>query len=104
MKDEHFNGLRPDEQERLALLMEECAEVIGIAGKILRHGYQSVNPIKPGPNNRQLLTEELGHVLHAIDRMVEVDVLQVHLQDARVLKAERIGRWLHHQKESLPHA
>lgn len=34
-----FNGLSPAEVERLALLAEECGEVIQTVGKILRHGY-----------------------------------------------------------------
>ena len=33
-----FNGLTPAEAERLALLMEECGEVVQIIGKVLRHG------------------------------------------------------------------
>ena len=35
---EHFNGLTPAEDERLAMLAEECAEVIKIVSKIQRHG------------------------------------------------------------------
>lgn len=41
---EHFNGLTPAEAERLAMLSEECGEVIQIIGKILRHGYDSYHP------------------------------------------------------------
>ena len=36
--DDHFNNLTPGEAERLAILAEECGEVIQIIGKILRHG------------------------------------------------------------------
>ena len=35
----NFNQLTPAETERLAILAEECGEVIQAVGKILRHGY-----------------------------------------------------------------
>jgi len=45
MSDEkHFNGLSPAEAERLALLAEECGEVVQAVCKVLRHGYESTNP------------------------------------------------------------
>jgi hypothetical protein len=36
-----FNQLTDAEAERLALLAEECGEVVQVIGKILRHGYES---------------------------------------------------------------
>ena len=36
---EHFNGLTPAEAKRLALLAEECGEVLQAIGKVLRHGF-----------------------------------------------------------------
>ena len=56
---QHFNGLTPAETERLAMLAEECAEVIQIVGKILRHGYESHHPDTPDVSNRFLLRREL---------------------------------------------
>ena len=44
---EHFNKLTPAEDERLAMLAEECAEVIQIVSKIQRHGYDSWHPDDP---------------------------------------------------------
>lgn len=38
MSTRHFNNLTPGEAERLAMLAEECGEVIQAVGKILRHG------------------------------------------------------------------
>lgn len=39
---EHFNGLTPAEDERLAMLAEECAEVIKIGRKLtLASGAQN---------------------------------------------------------------
>lgn len=34
---ENFNGMTPAETERLAILVEECGEVVQIGMKILRH-------------------------------------------------------------------
>ena len=52
---DHFNGLTPAEAERLAMLAEECGEVIQMVGKILRHGYDSYHPADPNTTNKQLL-------------------------------------------------
>lgn len=54
---QHFNQLTPAEAERLALLAEECGEVIQAIGKILRHGYESRHP-DGGPTNREALERE----------------------------------------------
>lgn len=99
-----FNRLTPDEDERLALLLEECGEVIQIVGKIQRHGYASYDPTKIAPEdenpvtNRLMLEKELGDVLHAIDRMrfsrdVNYNRILEHAE-AKVLKVEQ---YLHHQ-------
>lgn len=55
----HFNGLSPREAEALSLLLEECAEVIQIVGKIQRHGLGS---LYNGVSNRTLLERELADV------------------------------------------
>ena len=60
---DHFNGLSPAEAERLAMLAEECGEVIHIVGKILRHGYDSYHPADPTVTNRDLLGRELTDLL-----------------------------------------
>lgn len=58
------------ERERLAWLAEECAEVTKSAMKILRHGYESYNPLIPNaPTNRDDLEKEIGHVLAVLDLM-----------------------------------
>lgn len=59
----HHNRLTPAEAERLAMLAEECAEVIQAIGKILRHGYDSYHPLDPDQTpNRVLLDRELTDV------------------------------------------
>lgn len=47
------------EQERLVLLMEESSEVIKCAAKVMRFGYDSINPYAPqdGTNLNQLQLE-----------------------------------------------
>lgn len=51
------------ELERLAILAEECGEVIQIIGKIIRHGYESYNPFDENKTlNRRLLERELSDI------------------------------------------
>jgi len=61
------NGLTPAQAERLALLAEECGEVIQAIGKVLRHGYESTHThLDGGPTNRENLDSECGDVRYAI--------------------------------------
>lgn len=99
----HFNGLTPAEAERLALLAEECAEVIQVVGKILRHGYESSNPLLRVPEdqlpttNRTLLTKEMGQLQLAMEMIVmRGDIDPINVVHAKQAKAETIDRWLHH--------
>lgn len=77
---QHFNKLTPAEAERLAMLAEECGEVVQVIGKILRHGYESYHPKdlfngypKPGAEtNRDLLANEVCDLL-AVVQMMEAD-------------------------------
>lgn len=92
-------GLSPAEIERLALLMEECAEVQHVIGKILRHGYRSYNPNdERGTPNRELLETELGHVRAAMQLMIrEDDVSPSRIGRAFTDKTMRLAQYLHHQ-------
>jgi NTP pyrophosphatase (non-canonical NTP hydrolase) len=96
---EHYNQLSPSEAERLAWLSEECGEVIQAVGKILRHGYDSRNPlIENGPSNREHLEKELGHLWNVIHRMLgnaDVSLDQISRFDDE--KTETVGQFLHHQ-------
>lgn len=96
---ENFNQLNPAEAERLALLLEECAEVVQVVGKILRHGYESRHP-NGGPTNRQLLCGEIGDVMAAKELMQDAgDVTTMEIVGAKVAKLEKVGRYLHHQPD-----
>lgn len=99
MNMDHFNELKPAELERLAVLIEECAEVVQIGGKILRHGYNSTHPDDPeGDTNREMLEKELGHIRHSVDRMAEnLDVDRKHIAKSAAIKSKAITVYLHHQ-------
>ena len=90
-------GLSPAEYERLALLSEELGEAIQIVGKILRHGYESTNPVKgDGVRNRELLEDELGDVRFATMLLCEsgdLDLAQIH--EAAERKRKNVKKWLH---------
>lgn len=93
-----FNKLTPAQAERLALLSEELGEAQQAIGKILRHGYESRNPVAHGPTNRDALAKELGDVLCAIDIicLTGADLDFVDLNIARHEKRGRVGKYLHH--------
>lgn len=99
MSTPHFNQLSPAEAERLSLLIEECAEVIQIIGKIQRHGYDSSHP-NGGPNNRDMLSEEMGHVRAASFLLtatggVSARTVQEHAD--RKSEGYAANKYLHHQ-------
>ena len=91
----HFNQLTPAEAERLAVLAEEMGEAIQAIGKVLRHGYESTHPYG-GPTNRTTLEREIGDVLYVIDRMVVHDLSAINIDDAKISKAHRVKKYLHH--------
>jgi len=94
-----FNKLSPAEAERIALLMEECGEVVQACGKILRHGYFSCHP-EGIVTNRSTLERELGDVWVAIYLMIENgDLNRSDIDQYSKVKARNIHKYLHHQGE-----
>lgn len=91
--------LTPAEVERLAMLAEECAEVIQIVGKILRHGYQSWHPKDPTTSNRALLRKELTD-LHAVHlAMIRAgDQMVFDPSTLKLVWLEKL-RYTHHQEK-----
>lgn len=95
----HFNALSPAQAERLAMLAEECGEVIQVIGKILRHGYDSYHPDRPHITNRELLQRELTDLaavenqIHARDRVFLPSSVCVDAAWKKKL------RYAHHQEE-----
>ena len=100
MTEDNFNILSPAETERLAILAEEMGEALQVIGKILRHGYESVNPTLPEneqTTNREDLTYELGHVEYAISLMVAgKDIQREFIDTSRSEKVFTILEWIHH--------
>lgn len=93
----HFSDLSPAAQERLALLIEECAEVIQVGGKILRHGYESCHPDDEVPNE-ELLAEEIGHVRYAVGLLLKnQDIRESDVVAGEKNKAKKVTQYLHHQ-------
>jgi NTP pyrophosphatase (non-canonical NTP hydrolase) len=97
---QHFNNLTEAQQELLAILAEECSEVIKAVCKIQRHGASSINPFRPeeGTNLRQLETE-LGHVLCSFFMMRDAGIINA--EDAFLYAQEKkssIKPYLHHQE------
>jgi hypothetical protein len=94
---EFSNQLTPAQVERLAILSEEMGEAQQVIGKILRHGYQSGNPLEAYIANETLLEKELGHVRFAMGMLwCAGDVSEARVIDACDKKGDSIKRWLHH--------
>lgn len=95
---DHFNQLTPAEAERLAMLAEECAEVIQIVGKILRHGYDSYHPDDPSVTNRDLLAKEITDVAAITKAMKRAELSDYELADTFGSIWLRKRRYTHHQE------
>lgn len=94
----HFNALTESELERLAILSEECGEVIRAIGKIVRHGYESGSAHGTGEVNRQGLEREVADVILAVTRMERAgDLNPINISAFAVAKTERANLYLHHQ-------
>jgi hypothetical protein len=92
------NELKPAEEERLALLMEEASDVIKACAKILRHGYESINPdrIEDGANRFQL-SIEVGQLQHAI-QLIMNDLYPDTVTIERTRRKKSVEKYLHHQR------
>ena len=96
---DHFNKLTPAQAERLAILAEECGEVIQAIGKILRHGYESRNPFEPHSSNRQNLEKECGDVSYAIRAIANAgDIDSESIARWERTKEKKVKPYLHHQE------
>jgi NTP pyrophosphatase (non-canonical NTP hydrolase) len=93
---EHFNSLTPAQAEALAIVAEECGEVIQAVAKILRHGLNSYHPTGT-TNNVEDLEKELGDLKAAVILCGrECGLSDGNINDAAAAKLGRINRFLHH--------
>lgn len=98
-------GLTPAEIERLAILAEECGEVVRAVGKVFRFGWESQSPYKlqGGRSNRAELEQEIGHVRAAVNLMLDAEDLRLgDVQAWQKSKRGRLNRWTQHQACSIP--
>lgn len=93
-----YNQLTPAQAERLAMLAEECGEVIQIVGKILRHGYASAYPDCPHVSNRELLGRELTDLYAVASSLCRDNVPEGSLHDQDKAWVKKL-RYAHHQEE-----
>jgi NTP pyrophosphatase (non-canonical NTP hydrolase) len=98
---EPFNQLTPAQAERLALLAEECGELIQAIGKVLRHGYESVNPFAPEMGtNRDMVERECGDVRYAMIALCEAGDLSKEVIHAQAdCKRANVKQYMHHQEK-----
>lgn len=95
------NKLSDAEEERLAILGEECAEIVQLVGKIIRHGYESFHPANPELTNRMLLAKEIGHFLANLDLMTSRSDVDKHLiETSSDLKKLTRSKYTHYQNYS----
>jgi hypothetical protein len=100
---DHFNELSPGEAERLAMLIEECGEVIQAATKILRHGYASYDPTDESKgNNQTMLGKELGDLDAIIGIMLAAQDFPSNLiATGAQAKMVNLRVYAHHQPAKL---
>lgn len=95
-----FNRLSPAQAERLAILIEECGEVVQAATKILRHGYES--SYADGRTNLSVLESEIGDLEATIAILgMAGDISPTKIRAAKVRKFARVVQYLHEQPDAL---
>lgn len=107
---EHFNKLTPAEAERLAILAEECGEVIQAVTKILRHGYDSYHPDQEKDipelryTNRQKLHDEVTDLVSVMSMLEGNKDIPVISEEQVLQRIKRKLEYAHHQKDEKQHA
>lgn len=89
--------LSAGEAERLAMLIEECGEVIQAASKVLRHGYDNHHPERPTATNRAELQSELVDLIAVHEAMYEVGDLPNYGHGEQQKAWQKKLTYAHHQ-------
>jgi NTP pyrophosphatase (non-canonical NTP hydrolase) len=88
------------EAELLEMLAEEAAEVVQAAMKVLRHGWDSRNPMRPDSfTNMEHLSRELGQLAVLVNQLPRLSE-EMH-EFGRVEKEKSLSEWTHHQPGSV---
>ena len=99
MIEPHFNKLSNAELERLALLAEECGEVIQIVNKTIRHGYENSHEKYDNKTSRAMLEQEIADLWIVIDLMInEKDIDTGQLAECYAFKRNKINKSLRYNK------
>lgn len=90
------------QNERLAILSEECGETVQIIGKSHRHGIDSYDPLDPKKiTNRAKLEKEIGDILAAVALLrYNNDISLENVEKAMMEKMRKFKAgeaYLHHQ-------
>lgn len=89
------NNLTPAEVERLDLVIEEAAEVIQAATKVLRYGWTSTHPSCERTNNKTPLMKELGDLRAIVQLCFQAgDMNSVDYQYYALEKLHRVKKYL----------
>ena len=97
MSSEFSNHLTPAEVERLAVIIEECGEVIQAATKVLRHGYEFHHP-ETGVPNRAALRREIIDLLAVLSIASRFGDHQIIVDEEIDDVIDRKQRWLHYNR------
>ena len=85
--------MKPQIQEALDILQEECAEVIQEVSKVRRFGLDTLH-YKTGLKHSTMLEMEVGDMLALIDILVEQSILDRDgLEVATENKKEKLKQW-----------
>ena len=99
--------LTPAQIERLAYLSEELGEAQQAVAKILRHGWESSNPLDPDAiSNQANLETELSDVWAAMRLLASHDEISLEAVSAlsvgKLRSIELGSTWFHHNPEDGP--
>jgi len=83
-----------DVNQNLVILMEECAETIKVASKILRFGIDNFSPSED-KLNFEVLEQEIGDVQAMVDILVEnnIGISKEGIEEARQKKIRKLIKY-----------
>lgn len=85
--------MKPQVQETLDILQEECAEVIVEVSKCRRFGVDSLH-YKTNLSHSTMLENEIGDVLAMVDILIDQGIISdANLELAKQRKKEKLKQW-----------